>query len=257
MDDGSTDKTASNLAKIQSRQLRVINSANTVGIVGALNALIGASDSEYVARMDADDICLPRRFSLQQRAAERSDFVFTSVVFINQAGWPLRPDFPGRISPEAVPLHLLLGNFLVHPTMFAKRRSLLEAGAYRSAQAEDYDLWLRVAASGGRIERLAEPGLLYRRHEMQVSVTGDWKSRGSDPVLDASYERLLASAIGFKGDSSALRLASIHGRSIDIDPLEKQAFKSALRAHARKLPLSQQLLLRGRLLQANRHWLGA
>ena len=37
------------------------------GLVGTLNALINASDSEYIARQDADDFSLPMRFVRQQQ----------------------------------------------------------------------------------------------------------------------------------------------------------------------------------------------
>lgn len=254
--DGSTDNTTSDLASVACRQLKVWHHTESVGIVQALNTLLQESDSEHVARMDADDVCLPWRFVCQQRAIARADFLFTSVVFVNEFGRPLRPDFPGFISAAAVPLHLLLGNFLVHPTMFAKRQSLFDFGAYRSSQAEDYDLWLRVAAGGGKIERLPEPGLLYRSHKNQVSVTGDWKSRGSDPVLEESYARLAEQAIGFTGDSSALRLACIDGVKGGIDPAESRAFTKAMITQSGELSTIQQLLLRGRLGVAKRRWLG-
>ncbi|MBI3865839.1 MAG: glycosyltransferase family 2 protein, partial [Planctomycetia bacterium] len=65
VDDGSTDRTGEILARIPDARLRVIRHPRNLGLVAALNAGIRNSGGEFIARMDADDICRPRRFERQ------------------------------------------------------------------------------------------------------------------------------------------------------------------------------------------------
>src|SRR5688572_15803312 len=66
IDDGSTDRSREileNLAKRDAR-VRVISRANK-GLVATLNEGLTLARSPLIARMDADDLCDPRRFELQ------------------------------------------------------------------------------------------------------------------------------------------------------------------------------------------------
>jgi len=246
-DDGSSDRTPNILAELAvDRRVRVLRTAG-VGVSAALNKLIAATESEFVARMDADDVCLPWRFSLQLGALETADVVFSSVIFTSEDGWPQRPDRPGRITPEAVPLHLLMGNVLVHPTMTARRAALNAGQFYRATSAEDFDLWLRLAGSGYRLLRLATPALLYRRHPAQVSKSGAWLNAASDPMLDESYAALLLSELGDGfGDPRGLRRAVASGESAALGS-DAALFDARMRERARRLGPLQRALLMSRL----------
>lgn len=194
LDDGSTDGTAEILDALAEPRLVVHRNSESQGIARGLNALIERTDSEFVARMDADDVVLPWRFRRQLKLAERSDLVFTSLVFMNEDGRPVRPDLPGSIGPESAPLHLVLASCFSHPTALA-RRSALPAGAYRELAAEDYDLWLRFAAEGRSIARDRVPGIMYRRHTGQISSSSEWLDRRAEELaaggLIDSYRAVL------------------------------------------------------------------
>src|SRR5215204_6221112 len=66
VDDGSTDGTLPILQRVANEDARlvVISRPNT-GIVAALNDGIAKARGEFLARMDADDVCLPERFAKQ------------------------------------------------------------------------------------------------------------------------------------------------------------------------------------------------
>ena len=59
IDDGSTDHTGEVLSVFSDARLRVIRFPEHRGLVEALNYGIRESDSPLIARMDADDICMP------------------------------------------------------------------------------------------------------------------------------------------------------------------------------------------------------
>lgn len=186
LDDGSTDRTPNILEEFSGRVVVHTNSAPQ-GLSRGLNRMLEATDSDFVARMDADDICLPWRFRRQLRLVRQADLTFTSIVFVDGRGLPRRPDLVGAIGPDTAALHLVLASCFSHPTMLA-RRSAIPLGGYRDLAAEDYDMWLRIAASGARIARDPLPGLLYRRHSTQVSSSDAWKQRRVEDLAD---ERIL------------------------------------------------------------------
>src|SRR5437868_3111360 len=60
IDDGSTDNSLALLSRCAERddRIRLISRPNT-GIVGVLNEGLELTQSEFVARMDADDLAMP------------------------------------------------------------------------------------------------------------------------------------------------------------------------------------------------------
>src|SRR5690242_20811965 len=65
-DDGSTDRSLSMLRAFESKDARVrVISRENRGYLIALNEMIALARGEYLARMDADDICRPTRFEKQ------------------------------------------------------------------------------------------------------------------------------------------------------------------------------------------------
>ncbi|MGV8886129.1 MAG: glycosyltransferase family 2 protein [Microbacteriaceae bacterium] len=197
-DDRSTDATAAALAAIDDPRLRVIRSTSVTGVVAGLGALLENTDSEFVARMDADDRVLAPRFRRQLAALDdaRTDVVFSTVAnWIN--GRSVRPVAPIGIDPSVFALHLLLTNPVSHPTMLARRSALNAVGGYRDVPAEDYDLWLRLAAEGFGMRRLALPALLYRVHAGQVTASQQWRHDSwLAPLVGEAFGQLSLRTLG-------------------------------------------------------------
>src|SRR5436305_1340903 len=73
VDDGSTDETPHLLAAWAGREarFRILRSAEPLGIVSSLNRALEEASAPVLARMDADDVSLSRRFERQmERLAE-------------------------------------------------------------------------------------------------------------------------------------------------------------------------------------------
>lgn len=253
LDDGSSDKTADAAGAIGDSRVRVLSRSNR-GVAATLNDLLDATDSEFVARMDADDIVLPGRFHRQSRAIGEADAVFTTVVTWG-SGAPGMPR-PSAIAATDFGMHLLLTNPVAHSTLLARRSAIVGAGGYRKLPTEDYDLWLRMTAGGARIRRLALPGLAYRVHPGQITASAEWRrSSWKNAELAAAYSALAQRLLGFP----AIRITSL---SIDESrtPEQKRAeldrftalFEQAL--HGRSA--SAQRALRRKLAE-RRSWLSA
>ena len=167
------DNTASWLLSLFSRKkdVRVFRTKTALGISGALNFLLQESRFDLLARMDADDVCLPGRFKKAMREIQLNgvDFVFSHMIFFGSSVKPfgLLPQFPVRLNPEEAKWMLWLDNPFCHPTMVAKKSSVADLGGYQKTIYEDLDLWLRAQAADYKFKRLSRYGILYRRHAGQ------------------------------------------------------------------------------------------
>jgi glycosyltransferase involved in cell wall biosynthesis len=173
VDDGSDDDTVSLLERCGRGDDRVrVLRQPPQGIVAALNLGIAAARAPYLARLDADDVA--RRDRLAQQLAfierhDRVDLVGSAAQVIDEGGAVI-----GRIAPPIDPgelaRHLRRGNPIVHSSVMMRADAVRRSGGYRKAfgAAEDYDLWLRMAESGG-IANLPERLVSLRRHDASVS----------------------------------------------------------------------------------------
>jgi GT2 family glycosyltransferase len=161
VDDGSTDATPEVLERLagRDRRVRVLRGPGQ-GIARALERGRATCDAEVIARMDADDVAHPRRLALQL-AALREDPSLAAVggrvrLFPRRAvrdgmrryaAW-----LNGLVTPELVARDLLVEAPLVHPAAALRAGALAAVGGWRDGPfPEDYDLWLRLAAAGGRL----------------------------------------------------------------------------------------------------------
>lgn len=176
VEDYSSDCTLDILEKAAALdpRIRVIKNQSNLGLTRSLNVGLEAAKGELVARIDADDICLPRRFSTQHRfLSQHSDFsaVATGHYKIDEHGrtvstsdeglddWQIR--WLGGFNPPAP-----------HPTyMFRRLRSDGTPNFYDETfrTAQDFDLWSRLALQG-KTAVLPEPLVKYRRHAGAITV---------------------------------------------------------------------------------------
>jgi len=176
LDDGSRDGTRAIIQDYAARDARIrpILRENR-GLVASLNQLLAEARAPLVARMDADDICLPERFARQVAFLEANPdhgVVGCWAEDIDEDGAPYpisAPPHPdsheGFLSAieNAAPL-------LVHPAVMYRRDLVLAVGGYHAAfrHCEDLDLWLRLA-SRTRLCSIPERLIRYRHYADQVS----------------------------------------------------------------------------------------
>lgn len=261
LNDGSTDATEDILAGYDSARLVVHTAKSSMGIASGLNYLVGHTDSEFVAKMNADDVVLPWRFRRQMRLLERYDVVFSSIVYVGEHGFMRRPDIPGPIGQEAMALHLMIASFVCHPTMMAKR-VVLPDSPYRGVAAEDYDLWLRLVNDGKKLMRDVVPSYLYREHPSQISMSDDWlrwreRQDASVAVLE-SYQRLLM-RFGVGVSASRGMLDFVQGGAHELDGCDRRGIEDIIFAvlrMSRNLSTAERLTLGLRIRRVQRRLSG-
>jgi glycosyltransferase involved in cell wall biosynthesis len=149
-DDGSTDESRVELAKIRDARLRVVDGPCR-GVAAAWNAAYAAASGAIIMQCDSDDLYPPGRIGRQVALLERLPAygsVCASFSSIDRAGRPLA-DFRRADQPASEITDELLGGVTrTHLNTFAIRREALVAlGGKREyfESAEDIDLQLRLA----------------------------------------------------------------------------------------------------------------
>jgi len=170
IDDGSADGSLPILRQFEKRdrRVRVVSRPNT-GIVGAANEGIGLARAEYLARMDSDDVSLPRRFEKQVRyldAHPECVIVGCRVVETEPHGIPVSTS-GHLLSHEEIDAQLLTaggGWALVQPATMMRTAAVRAVGGYRGKYniSEDHDLFLRLAERG-KVANLPDVLFKYRR----------------------------------------------------------------------------------------------
>jgi len=181
VDDGSTDATPRILAEAARRDFRIrVLSSSGKGLVAALNTGLDACRAPLVARMDGDDISHPRRLELQTaKMAAEPELGLVACAFRH---FPRQQVRMGMLayetwqnsldSHEAIMRDLFVESPFVHPSVMFRKNCIEAVGGYReSGWAEDYDLWLRLAAAGVRFARLPEVLFFWRDRPERATRT--------------------------------------------------------------------------------------
>jgi glycosyltransferase involved in cell wall biosynthesis len=193
--EGSLEKNEQ-VDKIKDFRLRVFYRSEAQGITSGLNYLIAEAKGRLIGRMDADDICLPGRFRRQLKKLKQDnlDFVFSNAILFGSGIKPLGffPQIPYPLDNTQIGLELAIRNPLVHPSMLAKKESIMALGGYHEAVAEDYDLWIRAWMGGFKLGRSRDYGIMYRIHPGQLSRQADHSKKvASDPALSVAHLQLV------------------------------------------------------------------
>lgn len=137
-----------------------------VGLGAALRAGLYICRGEYVARMDADDICVPDRFERQMNFLECNrevDVVGSAIAEFEQDCSAPRAI---RLLPAAGPALLRFAKSrtpMNHVTVVFRKASVVAAGNYESCHGfEDYHLWARMLTLGYRLHNMKDI-LVYAR----------------------------------------------------------------------------------------------
>ncbi len=174
VDDGSTDATPNVLADLAARdkRIRIVNQNNS-GLTMSLNHAWELAQGQFIARMDADDMCVAERFSRQIAFLETNPTIAlcgTWVQTIHEQG-NLGTIWQYPTAPQAIHFELLFRNIIAHPSVVLRKQAFDAAHLrYDPAfqRAQDYELWLR-AADKLKLANLPEVLLHYRVSNQQIS----------------------------------------------------------------------------------------
>jgi glycosyltransferase involved in cell wall biosynthesis len=187
VDDGSTDGTASELAKFGER-IRVIRRENG-GCPAAFNTAFAAARCDFVAMCGADDTWEPHKLELQRAAIAAHpevDFFCGHAVMTGLIeGDHTRPPGIGLLDGDALRDELFAEGCVINAPSIVIRREVFERlGPFiENFGADDYEYWFRALRAGSRFYYEPRPLVSWRQHGENLSWKTAWMDECSYRVL--------------------------------------------------------------------------
>lgn len=147
--------------------LHVYRLEKNQGLGQALNYGLAHCQYELVARMDTDDICLPKRFETQLHYFQKN----SNIALLSSTIEEFNENPQHKTGSRRVPLKYediltfsKRRNPFNHPAVMFKKSIITSVGGYseRFHLFEDYELWIRVLKEGHFALNIEEPLLLMR-----------------------------------------------------------------------------------------------
>jgi glycosyltransferase involved in cell wall biosynthesis len=197
VDDHANDGSRECLQQYSCRDSRIrILSNPGKGLVSALNHGLQHCNSEWVARMDADDIMHPQRLAMQLAHFRSRPTLALSATRVRlfpkesiKAGYREYLHWQNQCcSSDDIAQQIYIESPFVHPSVCFRKKFVADLGGYREGGfPEDYDLWLRLFHSGQVMEKIDKVLLNWRESPCRTSRTDSRCSRDAFDRLKARY----------------------------------------------------------------------
>jgi glycosyltransferase involved in cell wall biosynthesis len=172
-EDCSQDCTLEILKSYNDPRIKLIINEENQGLTKNLIQGMASARGEFIARMDADDICMPNRFERQLeyfRDHPDVSVLGSAVTFFKDDGTEVT-----CFQPEAhdeIMVALFLSFTLLHPSVMMRKTALDKYNLtydpfFRYSQ--DHDLWTR-AIRNIRVANVPEPLIWMRHHNEKISI---------------------------------------------------------------------------------------
>lgn len=131
------------------------------GLSAALNAGVKAAKYEWLARMDADDICEPERFAKQLALISENPELAILGSWITEYDEEMSQEIAVRKLPETHQEILRYARWRCpfnHMTVMYRKSVLQDLGLYKNygAVGDDYELWARFLVNGHKSANIQE-----------------------------------------------------------------------------------------------------
>jgi len=174
IDDESKDKSWGMIKRYAKKDKRIVALKNekNLGCVNTRNKGLRIARGKYIAVMDPDDVCLPKRFEIELDYLENHPDIFMvggSVIVIDEEGKKLGI-FLKYENYNQVRKKLLKLDFIFHSSiMYRNTKEFFYREKFLTS--DDYDFLLNVLSSGKKIIDLPEFLIKYRINQSSVTST--------------------------------------------------------------------------------------
>lgn len=208
--------------------LLVIRLPENVGLAGALNVGLSSCRNEIVARMDSDDLSVPRRFELQLKFMLRNpqvDIASGAVVEYDHRMFSILSSRQLPLEHEELVRFAKLRSPLNHPAVIFRKSAIETLGGYPNfRKAQDYALWTKAIVGGYRLGNVPE-ALVHMRAGEEL-----FNRRGWSYLLNELKLLKFQRKIGFLSNSEFLLSLFVRG----VLRLAPNNFKKAVYMFSRR-----------------------
>ncbi len=173
-EDCSTDMTRQILQSYDDPRIKLYLNDTNQGLTKNLIRGMDLAQGTYVARMDADDICMPNRFERQLEyfaSHPEVSVLGSAVTFFDGKGY----EFVGYqpTDHDEIKIRLFLGFTMLHPSVMMRKADMDQHGLSYDAHfvcSQDHDLWTRSIRKL-RFANHPESLLKMREHPSKIGNT--------------------------------------------------------------------------------------
>ena len=170
INDGSTDRSAEIICSYSDKRIVYHENEKNIGLVETLNKGIEMVDTEFLARMDADDLWHPTKLEIQIQLLDSRPDVGLCGTSIRKFG-AFEGDFSFPIENEGLKVGFLFYCCMSHPSVVFRMSFLKESSLRYKADyfpAEDYKMWTDCLEKT-QIYNIPEILVYYRQHNNQIT----------------------------------------------------------------------------------------
>lgn len=243
INDGSTDETESIIQSFSDKRIQYIKNEKNIGLVAALNKGIDLTETEFMARMDADDIAMPERLKMQMKFLENNPDVGVCGTFYEKFGVEQGISVLFENDDE-IKANLLFSNGICHPSVIIRtdllKKNSLRFGVdfdyadgfgHRLLELEDYALWHKLK-NYTKFHNIPILLLKYRREGQNLSAQNMKAIQKRRRMFNAYWLREL-------GIEATERELTLHSSLSDLDAVSdikilRDHFDNILKANAER-----------------------
>ena len=184
IDDGSSDETSVIVKSYRDTRIMLIHNKINLGLSRSLNIGLSYTNSQFIARMDADDISYPDRFEKQMTFMINNPqlgALGSSYKVIDEKGLVIE-HHKQPYNDLSIRWQLLFNNAFCHSSLMIRKRFLDQIGGNYDnlTSAQDFSLVSRLVKVS-KLANLPDFLVMWRKSEQQIS-----SSRKTEQELMAS-----------------------------------------------------------------------
>lgn len=155
-------------------RIRYYRNNINLGITKSLNKGIKLCEGEFLAKMDADDICHLDRFKIQLEYLSANELVYmvgSYAEYINNKGVKIG-EIKHRLNFDQIKIDTLFESVFIHPTVLYRMAVFSEHKMFYNEDflyASDYEMWTRFIHKF-KCANISEFLLKYRKSDNQIST---------------------------------------------------------------------------------------
>jgi len=184
VDDCSEDQSFSSVKKVNDTRIISVKNEKNMGQSHSLNRAVRLARGDYIAVVDADDICLEDRIEKQYEAFldNKSAVVSCSGYYVVDENDKLIREHRLNMTASECAYRLNFSNIIAHSTVMYNKKSIDINNLYsvRYGIAENYELMLKIVNTYN-VAIVNEPTIIYR-----ILTTGITR-KNKQKMIDAVY----------------------------------------------------------------------
>lgn len=191
INDGSTDNSLKIIESFKEKDSRIrIISRENKGLIFSLNEGIQNSEGQFIARMDADDICLPQRFEKQIKLMKTNNLdICGGHYFIIDEHGKYLDSIITPVEKNAILLNLAENVPFAHGSVMIKKE-LFKSNKYGDSKytaVEDYSLWIDLYNRNYKFGNVDDFIFKYRDFQNSFSKTKLKKMNNERKMLSNNF----------------------------------------------------------------------